>query len=189
MKMDYISLLGGSFFPPLMKFLVYGSVHPNVHAESQCLFPPLLYCVMLCFPSLNCGGVHFLPPHAQIENPFFSHFLSVQLSSAIALRNYVLWAHGCWMVVDFHIRWLSFPLSMLGVFLFSHLRTVYCLPLVLGCYVCKYLFGFLMSYFGHSRANNNFELSCGLELCSPFCLGFSPCCLHLLHRAVNSWLY
>ena len=46
-------------------------------------------------------------------------------------------------------------------------------------------FGLLLSYFGHARAKNNSELSCGLEPCSSFCLGLSPCGLHLLHRAVN----
>ena len=32
-------------------------------------------------------------------------------------------------------------------------------------------FGLLLSCFGCARAKNNFELSCGLELCFIFCLG------------------
>ena len=37
----------------------------------------------------------------------------------------------------------------------------YCwLTLVLGCCVCKYLVGLLLSCFGHARAKNNSETSC-----------------------------
>ena len=49
--------------------------------------------------------------------------------------------------------------------------------------------GLILSCFGHARAKKNFESSCWLELCSPFHLGLSPCCLYLLHRAVNYLFY
>ena len=62
-------------------------------------------------------------------------------------------------------------------------------PWFLGCCVCKYLFGLLLSCFGHARAKNNSESPCLLELCSPFRLGLSPCCLHLLHRALSCLFY
>ena len=32
----------------------------------------------------------------------------------------MLWDFRCWMFVDFHIRWLSPPMSMLGVLLLIH---------------------------------------------------------------------
>ena len=46
-------------------------------------------------------------------------------------------------------------------------------------------FGLLLSCFSHARAKNHPELSCGSELCFTSCLGLSPGCLCLLHRAVN----
>ena len=63
------------------------------------------------------------------------------------------------------------------------------LSLVSGCCVCKCLLGMLLSCFGHARANNNSKLSCGLEPCSSFCLGLSPCGIHLLFRAVSCLFY
>ena len=46
------------------------------------------------------------------------------------------------------------------------------------------LFGLLLSCFGHARAKNNSELSCGLS-CVPLLFGIVPGCLCLLHRAVK----
>ena len=46
-------------------------------------------------------------------------------------------------------------------------------------------FGLLLSFFGHARAKNNVELSCGSELCFTCWVGLPPGCLCLLHRAVN----
>ena len=46
-------------------------------------------------------------------------------------------------------------------------------------------FGSPLSCFGHAGAKNNLELSHGPELCFTFCLGLSPGCICLLHRAVN----
>ena len=46
-------------------------------------------------------------------------------------------------------------------------------------------FGLLLSCFGHARAKNNSELSCGLELCFASWLGLPLGCFFLLHRAVK----
>ena len=66
----------------------------------------------------------------------------------------------------------------------------------LGCWsslvlvvACANIFWVPLSCFGHARAKNNSESTCWLELCSPFRLGLSPCCLYLLHRAVNCLFY
>ena len=51
------------------------------------------------------------------------------------------------------------------------------------------LLGLLLSFFGHARAKNNSESLLDLNCVSPFCLGLSACCLHVLHRAVNCLFY
>ena len=51
------------------------------------------------------------------------------------------------------------------------------------------LWGLLLSCFGHARAKNNSEALFDLNFVSTFGLGLSPCCLHLLRRAVNYLFY
>ena len=51
------------------------------------------------------------------------------------------------------------------------------------------LLGLLLSFFGHARVKNNSEALFDLNCVSPFGLGLSPYCLHLLHRVVNYLFY
>ena len=41
----------------------------------------------------------------------------------------------------------------------------------IGCRVCNYLVGLMLSCFGHTRAKKNSESPCWLEFCSPFLFG------------------
>ena len=104
----------------------------GVHSPSLTLFVGLWWCsfhscrepiflwhywVVYCFPSFMVDrelstavfSFHVFPglclfPLRTGWEFVLSPFLFVQLSLAIALRNFVLWACGCWLDVDFHIR-------------------------------------------------------------------------------------
>ena len=72
------------------------------------------------------------------------------------------------LAIDCHIRWLSFP-WLCWEFCFLSIVDCGLLPsFIVGLWLLKYLgFGLLLSCFGHARAKNKSELSCGLSCVSP----------------------
>ena len=117
-------------------------------------------------PYAEVGSVF---PHAQTVGVVF---LSVPPPSATALRSSMLWDFRCWMVVDFHVCWMSLSLF-------------WGCGLLLSSTVCLWLrkypiFGLQLSFFGHVRAKNNSVLPYGFELCSSSVWDYPwfPSCLH-----------
>ena len=75
-------------------------------------------CVCFLLPFLDCvfplaHRLKVVLPHFSVGVTFFS----------VCIKELCVWVLGCWTTANFHIRWLSFPMSMLGVWL---LPTAYC---------------------------------------------------------------
>ena len=106
---------------------------------------------------------------------FFFFFLC-NFSSHYIGELCVLWARGCWLVIDCHISLVEFsPVHARS--LASPLFWDYGLlpSFILSLWLLMYpSFGLLLSCFGHARAKNNSRVWLDLSCVSPFVWGCHP---------------